>query len=86
MPKVEPYVLPTEALHQVALSSGLHWIASNASRIAEVQAAIAAEPKPVHIPRARPAPIVLDDSPLILVETKRDLGKLHLPFEQTPTV
>ena len=86
MPKVEAYALPTEALQQVALSSGLHWVASDASRIAAVQAAIAAEPKPVHIPRARPAPVVLDDSPLILVETKRDLRSVNLPFEQAPTV
>ena len=47
---------------------------------ASMEAAIAAEPKPVHVPRERPAPVVLDEGPLILVETKRDLRNLSLPF------
>ena len=28
-----------------------------------------------------PAPVVLDDAPLILVETRKDLADLRLPFE-----
>jgi ribonuclease E len=55
---------------------------SDPARIAAVQAAIAAEPKPVHVPRERPAPVVMDEGPLILVETKRDLRNMTLPFEQ----
>jgi len=51
-------------------------------RVAQVQAAIAAEPAPVHVPRERPAPVVLDSGPLILVETRRDLRNLNLPFEE----
>ena len=43
----------------------------------------AAEPKPVHVPRERPPAIVVDDGPLVLVETRRDLRELKLPFEQT---
>ena len=40
-----------------------------------------AEPKPVHVPR-EPRPVVLvDEGPLILVETRRDLASLQLPFE-----
>ena len=50
--------------------------------MAAVQAAIAAEPKPVHVPRERPPLVVLDEGPLILVETRRDLSELKLPFEQ----
>ena len=42
-------------------------------KIAAVQAAIAAEPKPVRVPRERPPAIVIDEGPLVLVETKRDL-------------
>jgi len=60
-------------LEAIAQSSGLEWVNSNAERIAAVQAAIAAEPKPVHIPRERPAPVVIDEGPLVLVETRKDL-------------
>jgi ribonuclease E len=57
----------------VAQSSGLEWVNSNPERIAAVQAAIAAEPKPVHIPRERPPVVILDEGPLVLVETRKDL-------------
>jgi ribonuclease E len=50
-----------------------------------VQAAIAAEPKPLHVPRERPAPVVIDEGPLVLVETRRDLSKLPLPFDAQGT-
>ena len=83
MPKVTTYALPKDELVQVAQSSGLQWVNSDPERIAQVQAAIAAEPQPVHVPRERPAPVVLDEVPLILVETKRDLRNLTLPFEET---
>jgi ribonuclease E len=82
MPKVSSYALPMDSLQQVASGSGLQWINTNAERVAAVQAAIAAEPKPVHVPRERPAPVVLDNRPLVLVETKRDLRNMTLPFEQ----
>jgi len=80
MPAVSAFVLPVETLVTVAQSSGLQWVNSDPAKIAAVQAAIAAEPTPVHVPRARPAPVVLDDAPLILVETKRDLGQMQLPI------
>lgn len=82
LPKVQPFELPLDELAQVAEGSGLHWVNSDADRIAEVRAAIAAEPKPVHVPRERPPAIVIDDSPLVLVETRRDLGSMALPFEE----
>jgi len=81
MPKVGSYDLPLAQLQDVAQSSGLQWVNSNPERVAQIQAAIAAEPRPVHVPRERAAPVVLDEGPLILVETKRDLGQLHMPFE-----
>ncbi|NDG15884.1 MAG: ribonuclease E/G, partial [Betaproteobacteria bacterium] len=83
MPKVSAFTLPMVELQQVAQSSGLEWINSNPERVALIQAAIAAEPRPVHVPRERPAPLVLDEGPLILVETKRDLSQLHMPFEES---
>jgi ribonuclease E len=82
MPKVTTYALPLDSLQQVAQGSGLQWVNSNAERIAAVQAAIAAEPRPVHSPRARPAPVVVDQGSLVLVETKRDLRNMTLPFEK----
>ena len=51
--------------------------------LAAVQAAIAAEVQPVHIPRERPAVATVDERPLILVETKRDLRNIELPFERS---
>ena len=80
MPAVTEFVLPVENLLAVAQSSGLQWVNSDPEKIAVVQAAIAAEPAPVHVPRERPAPVVLDDAPLILVETKRDLAQMQLPI------
>jgi len=82
LPKVQSFELPLAELVQVAERSGLQWINSDAAKIAAVQAAIAAEPKPIHVPRERPPAIVLDEGPLILVETKRDLREMKLPFEQ----
>jgi ribonuclease E len=81
MPKVSSYALPLADMSQVASSSGLQWVNSNPEKIAAVQAQIAAEPKPVHIPRERPPAVVIDNAPLVLVETKRDLRNLQLPFE-----
>jgi ribonuclease E len=82
LPKVQTYDLPLQDLAQVAQSSGLQWVNSDASKIAEIQAAMAAEPKPIHVPRERPPAPQLDASPLVLVETKRDLRDMTLPFEQ----
>ena len=83
MPSVTPYALPVDALAEVAISSGLNWVNSDASKIEAAQAALAALPRPVHIARERLPPMVLDDSPLVLVETRRDLRNMTLPFEQT---
>ena len=80
MPAVSAFELPVENLVSVAQSSGLQWVNSDPQKIAAVQAAIAAEPAPAHVPRQRPAPVVLDDVPLVLVETKRDLGQMQLPI------
>ena len=83
MPKVSSYALPQDELIQIAQSSGLQWVNSDPARVAQVQAAIAAEPQPVHVPRERPAPVVVDTGPLVLVETKRDLRNMTLPFEES---
>ncbi len=83
LPKVQNFNLPVESLVQVAQGSGLSWVNSDPAKIAAVQAAIAAEAKPIHVPRARPAAVRFDAEPLVLVETKRDLKSMKLPFEDT---
>ena len=80
-PAAEPYVLPLAQLHQIAEGAGLQWVNSDAEKIAAVQAAIAAQPKPVHVPRERKPVVVVDEGPLVLVETRKDLSQMKLPFE-----
>jgi ribonuclease E len=82
LPKVRPFELPVTDLVQVAEGSGLQWVNSDAEKIAAAQAAMAAEPKPARVPRERPPAIVIDEGPLVLVETRRDLTDMKLPFEQ----
>lgn len=60
----------------------MQWINSDSAKIAEAQAAIAAEVKPVHVPRERPPVVATTEGPLVLVETKRDLREMALPFEK----
>ena len=83
LPKVQSYDLPLQDLAQVAQSSGLQWVNSNAGKIAEAKEAMAAEARPVHVPRARPVVAVAEAAPLVLVETKRDLRDMPLPFEKS---
>ena len=71
-------------LQRIAESSGLQWVNSDEEKISAAQAAIAAAPKPIHVPRER-KPVVLEDTgPLVLVETRKDLSQVKLPFEQQP--
>ncbi len=85
LPVVAPFVLPIDEMQQVAQGSGLQWVQSDADKVAAIQAAIAAEPRPIHVPRVRPPAVVLDDGPLVLVETRRDLRDMQLPFDQPPS-
>lgn len=81
MPQVQAYTVSIEELNGIAQSSGLEWVNSDAGKVAAAQAAIAAEPKPIHVPREpRPVPVI-DEGPLVLVETRKDLRNMPLPFE-----
>jgi len=80
VPRVQPFQLPVDELKNVAEGSGLQWVLSDSEKIAAAQAAMAAEPKPVRVPRERPPAVVIDEGPLVLVETRRDLKNLELPF------
>ena len=82
LPRVQPYQVSVAELQAVAAASGLEWVNSDAGKVAQVQAAIAAEPRPVHVPREPKPPVTLDEGPLVLVETRKDLSQLKLPFEQ----
>ena len=76
-----PYALPIDDLAAVATSAGLQWVNSDADKVRAVQQAMADAPKPVHVPR-EPKPVVaVDDGPLVLVETRKDLAQIKLPFE-----
>ncbi len=81
LPRVQPYTLPVDMLQGVAQASGLEWVQSDPVRVAQAQAAIAAEPKPVHVPREPRVVVLPDEGPLVLVETRRDLRDVALPFE-----
>ena len=79
--RIEPYRLPTDELRQLAGSAGLEWVLSDAEKIRAVQEAMAAEPPPVRVPREPRRQVLADEGPLVLVETKKDLSQLKLPFE-----
>ncbi|MBW8831327.1 MAG: Rne/Rng family ribonuclease [Burkholderiales bacterium] len=78
---IEPFVLPTSDLQAVAQAAGLQWVNSDADKIRAVQEAMEREPKPVHAPR-EPKPVEsIEEGPLVLVETRKDLTQFKLPFE-----
>jgi len=81
-PAAAPYVLPLSELQGIAQAAGLEWVNSDADKIMAAQEAIASEPRPVHVPRERKPAVVIDDGPLVLVETRKDLNQVSLPFEQ----
>jgi ribonuclease E len=81
MAVVEPFVLPIDELQGLAESSGLQWVNSDPDRIRAAQEAIAAEPAPPHVPRERKPVVLADEGPLVLVETRKDLSQMKLPFE-----
>jgi ribonuclease E len=80
LPAVASYTLPLDSLQQVAQNSGLVWVNSDSDKVAAVQAAIAAEPTAIRVPRERPPAVVLNEGPLVLVETRKDLNTLQVPF------
>ena len=75
------FELPLDSLQAVAEAAGLQWVNSDSSKIRSVQTAMAAEPKPVHAPRERQAAVQANEGPLVLVETRKDLNQIKLPFE-----
>ena len=76
-----PFVLETDALVAVAETAGLQWVNSDADKIRAAQQAMASEPQPAHVPRAAKPAAAADNSPLVMVETRKDLSQVTLPFE-----
>jgi ribonuclease E len=79
------YVLQLDELAGVARGAGLEWVNSDTDKVRAVQDAIASTPAPVRQPREPRPVVVVDEGPLVLVETRRDLASLQLPFETTGT-
>lgn len=82
----DPYVLAVEALQGIARDAGMEWVLTDSDKARAVQEQIAAEPRPVHVPRIIPTMVLPDDGPLILVETRRDLAQWALPFDAVEPV
>jgi ribonuclease E len=78
---VQPFTLPTDELTAIAQGAGLEWVGSDAEKIRAAQEAIAATPRPVRTPRERKPVPAVDEGPLVLVETRKDLSQVRLPFE-----
>ena len=74
-------MLPLNSLQAVAEAAGLQWVNSDTDKIRAVQAAMASEPAPAHVPRERKPVENADTGPLVLVETRKDLSQIKLPFE-----
>ena len=81
MKRAQAFVLPVDQLASVASQAGMEWVNSDPAKIAAAQAAMAAEPPQIHVPRLRPPRVELNEGPLVLVETRRDLANMQLPFD-----
>lgn len=74
-------MLPIDALQALAFEAGLQWVHSDAQKVQAAQEAIANAPKPVHVPRNPKPRAVVDEGPLVLVETRKDLSQVRMPFD-----
>ena len=55
--------------------------AADAQRVQAAAQALAATPQPVRVPREPKATLSVEEGPLVLVETRKDLSQMKLPFE-----
>ena len=80
-PAPAPYRLPTDSLAAMAIDAGLQWVNSDSEKIRAAQQALADEPKAAPVARQTKAHTSVDDGPLVLIETKKDLSQVRLPFD-----
>jgi ribonuclease E len=77
----QSYELPLGQLQALAESAGLQWVNSDAQKIAAAQTAMAQQAAPAPLGRE---PVIIqlkDEGPLVLVETRKDLSQIKLPFD-----
>ncbi len=80
-PPAASFELPLDNLEAIAEAAGLEWVNSDAEKIRAVRDAMASEPPAPRVARER-APVKLsEEGPLVLVETRKDLSQVKLPFE-----
>ncbi|MEO8080416.1 MAG: ribonuclease E/G, partial [Caldimonas sp.] len=75
------YALPVDSLQAVAEDAGLQWVGTDAGKVKAAQEAMAAMPAPLRVPREIKPVEQVDTGPLVLVETRKDLSQVKLPFE-----
>jgi ribonuclease E len=80
-PVARPFELPIDDLQRVAEAAGLTWVNSDGNKVQAAQQAIAEEPATIVGARQRRPVEQVDTGPLVLVETKKDLSQMKLPFE-----
>jgi ribonuclease E len=75
------YELPLSELQALAESAGLQWVNSDAAKIAAAQALIAQAAAPAPLGREPRTIELREEGPLVLVETRKDLSQIRLPFD-----
>ena len=75
------YALPIADLAAVASGAGLEWVGTDAEKVRAVQQAMAAAPQPARVARDVKRVVLADEGPLVLVETRKDLSQVKLPFD-----
>ncbi len=80
-PVQPPFELPVATLAGVAQQAGLEWVNSDAEKVRAAQEQMAQAPQRTHVPREVKPAVKVDEGPLVLVETRKDLGQVKLPFE-----
>jgi ribonuclease E len=75
------YALPIADLAAVASGAGLEWVGTDAEKVQAVQQAMAATPQPARVPREVKPVVLPEEGPLVLVETRKNLSQVKLPFE-----
>ncbi len=63
--------LPIDELTPLLNEAGLSLVQTHALKLVDAQSRIAAEPKPAHVPRERPALSPLESGPLVQIETRQ---------------
>jgi ribonuclease E len=75
------FVLPVDELQSIAQTAGLEWVGSDADKIRVAEEAMSNEPAPQRVARERKPAVDMETGPLVLVETRKDLSSVKLPFE-----